>query len=76
MVVWDLSDLGGHVLDAVAFWNGIVIPIEIKAPGKLDDLTEKEAESIRMLSRVGVDVAVVDSVEKLVRMFENIAKWR
>ena len=53
MVVWDLADVGGHVLDAVVFWRGQCVPVEIKAPGCESDLTDGEIHGMRELSSVG-----------------------
>lgn len=70
IVVWDTADLGGKVLDTVMFWRGDAIPIEIKAPGKEDDLTPDEREGIAELRNVYVPPVIVTSVEEVVRAFE------
>ena len=74
MVVWDLADLGGDVLDLVVCWNGRCLPIEVKQPGLENDLTEGEQASIKALRAVGVEVVVVTCVEDVVMSFEKCTK--
>ena len=63
---WRLSDLGGEILDIMVFWYGMAIPVEIKAPGKIDDLTAGEREGIRKLELVGVEAIVATCTEDIV----------
>lgn len=70
MVVWDLADLGGKVLDTIVFWRGKAIPVEIKSPGKEDDLTLDERESISELEAIGVKYVIAVSVEDVIKAFE------
>ena len=70
IIVWDTADSGGKVLDTVMFWHGVAIPIEIKSPGKEDDLTKGERKGIAELQNVNVPPVVVTSVEDVVRAFE------
>ena len=71
MVVWDLSDLGGKILDAIAFWRGRAVPVEIKAPGCERDLTDGERASIEALRGVGVEPVVATRAEDVTRRFEE-----
>lgn len=70
IVVWDTSPLGGKVLDTIMFWRGDAIPIEIKAPGKEDDLTDGEKEGIAELQNAYVPPVIVTSVEDVIRAFQ------
>lgn len=65
-VVWDTADLGGQVLDTLVCWRGVCLPVEIKARGKRDDLTDGEREGIAALEAVGVEALVVESAEEVV----------
>jgi hypothetical protein len=76
MVVWDTSDLGGEILDAVVFWRGHVLPIEIKAPGHESDFTPGEVEGMRRLSSVGVYPLVVTDAYEVARAFETMLEGR
>ena len=57
-VVWDLSDVGGQVLDLIVFWRGRTRVVEIKRPGHEDDLTSNERASMVDLLRMGVEPIV------------------
>ena len=70
-VVWDCANIGGEVLDLIVFWRGQAIPVEIKAEGKRDDLTDGELEGIRQLQQVGVEAVVATCTEDVVRAFEE-----
>ncbi len=70
-VVWDCANIGGEVLDLIVFWRGQAIPVEIKAPGKLDDLTDGELEGLRQLQQVGVEAVVATCTEDVIRAFEE-----
>lgn len=70
MVVWNLADVGGKVLDTIVFWRGRAIPVEIKSPGKEDDLTDDETESIEELKTVGVDPIIATTVHDILKEFE------
>jgi hypothetical protein len=76
MCVWDTSDLGGEILDAVVFWRGHALPIEIKAPGHEGDFTEGEVEGMRRLSSVGVFPLVVTDAYEVARAFETMLEGR
>jgi hypothetical protein len=67
MVVWDLADLGGEVLDLMVFWRGKALPVEVKSPkGKL---TEKEQDSIEKLRAIGVEPVIATCVEDVLKAF-------
>jgi len=63
MVVWDLADLGGKVLDLLVCWRGLCIPVEIKAEGKRKRLTDNERASMMELAEVGVTAIVATTVD-------------
>lgn len=67
--VWRLSDLGDEILDILVWWQGRGLPVEIKVPGKQNDLTAGEREGIRRLSLVGVEAVVATCVEDIVHAF-------
>ena len=69
--VWRLSDLGGEVLDLIVFWRGSAIPVEIKMPGKREELTDGEREGIRRLALVGIEAVVATCAEDVVAAFEE-----
>ena len=71
MVVWDTADLGGEVLDALVFWRGKCVPVEIKPPGKEATLTEGERVGIDKLAQVGVNAVVVTCLEDVVEAFRE-----
>ena len=54
MVVWDLKDLGGKVPDLLCIWRDQCVPVEVKAPGKRDDLTDGERAGRDECGAVGV----------------------
>ena len=64
--VWITASLGGEVLDLIVFWHSLVIPVEIKVPGKLDDLTDGERQGIRKLREVGIEPIVATCAEDIV----------
>ena len=66
IVVWDTADIGGRVLDTLMCWRGRCIPVEIKARGHLNDLTEGEREGIAELAAVGVRAIVATQIEDIV----------
>ena len=68
MVVWDLADLGGKVLDTIVFWRGKAIPVEIKSPG--GTLTDDEAASIEELKTVGVGPIIATTIHDILKAFE------
>ncbi len=71
IVVWDTADLGGEVLDTVMFWRGTALPVEIKAPGKENDLTENERISIEKLGSLGVRAVIATKAEDVLRAFQG-----
>lgn len=66
MYVWDLSDLGGEVLDTLVFWRGKCVPVEIKQPGHAEDFTKGERKSIGILNAMGIPVIVATCVEDII----------
>jgi len=70
MVVWDLADVGGEVLDIIVFWRGIAIPIEIKSKGNENSFTQDEEKSIEKLKNVGVNVVVATSIQDILEVYE------
>ena len=42
MYVWDLSALGGEVLDLVIGWRGVLLPFEVKKPGEEASTTDDQ----------------------------------
>lgn len=70
-VVWDCANVGGEVLDLIVFWRGLAIPVEIKALGKLEDLTDGEREGIRKLRLVGVEPVVATCTEDWCRLLKS-----
>ena len=61
--IWDLSDVGGEVLDLMVFWRGMAVPVEIKQPGLDNDLTESEREGMRKLIRVAAFPLIATKAE-------------
>lgn len=70
MVVYDLADLGGTTLDLVVWWRGQAAAVEVKQPGKEDELTDGERVGIAALKEVGATAIVATSVEDVLRAFE------
>ena len=70
MVVWDLADLGGHVLDILVFFRGKCLPVEIKSPG--GELTASERASIEELRAVGVEAIVATCAEDVVEKWSKL----
>jgi len=69
MVVWDLADLGGKVLDIVVFWQGKALPVEIKSEGSAENLTEGEIGSMLELESVSMPYIVATKAEDIVSAF-------
>ena len=69
MIVWDVADLGGEVLDIVVYWRGRAIPVEIKSEG--GKLTNGERKSLRLLESAGIKAVVAYCVEDIVRAFDE-----
>ena len=66
MVVWDTHHAGGYIFDLIVFWKGRCIPVEVKHPGYTDsDFTDKERESMRLLTEMGITFLVATSAEGL-----------
>jgi len=72
LIVWDLADVGGEVLDLLACGWGYCVPVEVKPPGKEDDLTDGERGSIEELKRWGIPVVVATSVDDVLAVFEEL----
>ncbi len=65
--VWDVSPLGGEVLDLLVFWRGQARPVEIKREGCEADLTDGEREAIERLRLAGIEPIVATCAEDVVR---------
>jgi len=74
MVVWDVADHGGDVLDLVCFWRGKTRVVEVKRPGQRDALTPNEQQSILALQAVGVEAIVAENWRDVVEAWEEEAK--
>ena len=68
MIVWDVADLGGEVLDIIVYWHGKTVPVEIKSKG--GSLTEDERISLDKLNSCGIRAIVAYSIEDIVEAFE------
>ena len=66
IVVWDLADLGGLVLDTVMFWRGVCVPVEIKQPGQESAFTDDELKSIEKFREMGIPFIVATSIDDIV----------
>ena len=71
MVVWDVADLGGKVLDIIVFWKGQALPVEIKSKGNEHSLTADEEESIKELGAVGITPIVAVDIEDILSAFRE-----
>jgi len=69
--IWITASLGGEVLDLIVFWHGRAVPVEVKRPGKGEDLTDGEREGIRRLREVGIEVLVATCTEDILQAFEE-----
>lgn len=69
MVVWDVADLGGKVLDIIVFWQGKALPVEIKSKGNAENLTEGELEGIADLEKVGMSYVIATKAEDIIAAF-------
>jgi hypothetical protein len=69
MVVWDVADLGGKVLDIIVFWQGKALPVEIKSKGNAENLTEGEIEGISELEEVGMPYVIATKAEDIISAF-------
>jgi len=65
-VVWDTADLGGRVLDLVVAWRGVMRPVEVKAAGSEQYLTDGERESIEELRYAGVEAIIATCAEDVI----------
>jgi len=63
MVVWDVADTGGDVLDLVVSWRGVTRVVEVKRPGHRHMLTPNEQASIDALAFVGVTAIVAETFQ-------------
>ena len=66
MIVWNLADHGGEVLDAIGFWRGAIRVIEFKRTGHEDDFTENETRSIEQLRNVGIEPIIATCAEDII----------
>ncbi len=71
MVVWDVADNGGYVLDLICHWRGRTRVVEVKSPGHRDELTYNEKASIRALEAVGVTVIIAETWRDVVQAWEE-----
>ena len=71
MIVWDLADLGGEILDIIVFWKGKILVVEIKDVGKEKNLTESEKQSIASLRKVGIEALVASNTQQIINAFEE-----
>lgn len=69
-VVWDLADLGGHILDLIVFFQGQIRVVEVKAPGRPIVLTVGEVASIQELGCIGIEAVVAQDVEDVLAAFD------
>ena len=53
-VVWNLSNMGGKISDALLMYGGQCRPVEIKSPGKRDQFTAGEKEGQAECANVDV----------------------
>ena len=71
MVVWDVADTGGEVLDLVCHWRGATRVVEVKRPGHRYMLTPNEQVSIDALAFVGVTVIVAETFQDVLDAWES-----
>jgi len=71
MVVWDVADTGGDVLDLVVSWRGVTRLVEVKRPGHRHMLTLNEQQSILALEFVGVTAIVAEAWRDVVDAWED-----
>jgi len=69
MVVWDLADIGGKLPDLLCIWRGRCVPVEVKAPGKRDDLTTGEADGQAECGYAGVEWVIAEDLDDVLRAF-------
>ena len=69
MVVWDLADIGGKLPDLLVIWRGRCVPVEVKAPGKRDDLTDGERDGLAECADAGVDWVIATDLDDVLRAF-------
>ena len=69
MVVYDTADAGGKLPDTFMCWRGKCLPVEIKAEGKRDDLTDGELEGQAECAYVGVDWVIAVTVDDVLTAF-------
>lgn len=73
MLVWDLHDIGGEVLDLLVCWKGRCLPVEVKAPSRRRNLTESELRGIAACKEVGVLPIVACNLEDVLEGFRSDA---
>ena len=69
--VVDTADLGGQCLDLLVSWRGLCLPVEVKQPGKENDLTDGEREAIEAHRSRGVYAFVATSAEDVIARFKT-----
>ena len=69
IVVYDLADIGGEVPDTIMSWRGVCLLVEIKAPGKRDDLTDGEKRGRDKCARVGVYWVIACDLDDVLEAF-------
>jgi len=71
IVTWDLADCGGKIPDLLCIWRGRCVPVEIKAPGKRDDLTQGELDGQAECADVGVEWVVATDLDDVLEAFRR-----
>lgn len=69
--IWDLSDVGGDVLDLLILYRGRLLWLEVKRPGHEDELTAGEREIVDMLRREMLYDPVITSLEDFIKIMED-----
>jgi len=73
MIVWDLHNCGGKLPDLLCIWHGRCVPVEVKPPGKRDQLTQGERDGLAECADRGVAWAVAEDLDDVLRAFG--AEW-
>jgi hypothetical protein len=71
MVVFDTANVGGTCPDAFICWRGRCVPVEIKAPGKRDDLTDGERKGLADCAYVGVPWVIACDLDDVLDAFQR-----
>lgn len=73
IVIWDLHNVGGEVMDSLMCARGKCIPVEIKNPEGRNQFTQGELDGIAKLLDVGVVVVVATCADDVLRAFGMLA---